>query len=349
MTSFGDQEVISQEGPITSAQSDEASEDQALTVSQLFQLQEARGLDSFLVEGLIPLGSLVSLSGDPKKGKSVLVNNLAVCVALGKPWLGKAVKQGPVVWYAFEESLEERANILRHYEGIEELPLVTVLARTPVNREAGYSLLEQRIKEIRPKLVVIDPLVAAFGDVDFNDQSQTRMALKRLKALCNDHGIVVILIHHLRKDASAGPLDRNRTAGSAQIMATCSADWILKTEEKKGVRTFRIRVTGRMIGQTELVVRSTAVTDFSLVKEGSEVATGRANSSLEDLIRLVREGSPRVFGRKELRDVYGHSDSTLDRNMRLLGELQGFHRLERKGVWFDGKEEGDYNPFENES
>lgn len=337
-------------GPIdTSELGFEGIEEPAYTISELFRLLESRGRDSFLVEDLIPIGSLISLSGDPKIGKSVLVNNLAVCVALGQSWLGKAVEQGPVLWYAFEESLEERAKILRLYDRAEEIPITTVLARTPVNREAGYQSLEERVKELCPKLVVIDPLVAAFGDVDFNDQSETRKALKRLKSLCNDYGTSVILIHHLRKDASAGPLDRNRTAGSAQIMATCSADWILKQDLTENGRTFRIRITGRLIGQKELVVQSTSMTDYAILREGTQAASTRVDENLARMKEIVREGAPKVFVRKELMEHHGFREGTVSRCMKKLGDEAGFEWEHRKGVWFDGKEEGDYNPFGNES
>src|SRR3990170_1404334 len=50
------------------------------------------------VDGLLPLSSVSMLVGDPGAKKTFLAIDLAVCVAIGKPWLGRQVRQGPVLF-----------------------------------------------------------------------------------------------------------------------------------------------------------------------------------------------------------------------------------------------------------
>ena len=52
----------------------------------------------WLIEGLVPAGSLAVLYGAPKVGKSFLALDWALCTAAGKPWLGRKVPKGDVVF-----------------------------------------------------------------------------------------------------------------------------------------------------------------------------------------------------------------------------------------------------------
>jgi Mrp family chromosome partitioning ATPase len=50
--------------------------------------------ENWLVDGLLPTGGLSVLVGKPKAGKSTLARALAVAVARGEPWLGRATFPG---------------------------------------------------------------------------------------------------------------------------------------------------------------------------------------------------------------------------------------------------------------
>src|SRR5215204_6338233 len=56
----------------------------------------------YLVKGLIPRTGLTVVWGPPKCGKSFWVFDVAMHVALGWDYRGRRVRQGPVVYFAFE-------------------------------------------------------------------------------------------------------------------------------------------------------------------------------------------------------------------------------------------------------
>jgi RecA-family ATPase len=56
----------------------------------------------YLVKGIIPRVGLTVIWGPPKCGKSFWIFDVAMHVALGWPYRGRRVQQGPVVYCAFE-------------------------------------------------------------------------------------------------------------------------------------------------------------------------------------------------------------------------------------------------------
>ena len=61
----------------------------------------------WLVEGLIPMGTVTFISGDGGLGKSLLGQQLAMAAALGASWCGKPVQQTPSVALFCEDRVDE--------------------------------------------------------------------------------------------------------------------------------------------------------------------------------------------------------------------------------------------------
>src|SRR5262245_1971132 len=70
---------------------------------------------AYLVKGLIPRTGLVVVWGPPKCGKSFWTFDLAMHVALGRPYRGRRVIAGPAVYFAFEgaDGFKARAEAFR--------------------------------------------------------------------------------------------------------------------------------------------------------------------------------------------------------------------------------------------
>src|SRR3989304_3432927 len=80
----------------------------------------------WVVEGLFSRPSINLLVGDPGSKKTVLALDLAACVALGKPWLGKPVVQSPITYVDEELGMQRflgRANAaLQAHGAVAETP-----------------------------------------------------------------------------------------------------------------------------------------------------------------------------------------------------------------------------------
>lgn len=174
-----------------------------VSMSELAAL-EAQG---DLVEGLLPMAGVTLCVGQPRDGKSTLMAAISASVAAGKPFAGRAVAQGSVLWIQEVRSsvagLEQR---LRHLaKGLGHEPTLPIHLLHP----RGFSLDDdQEIEElleildsIQACLVVIDSLrsVSTFDD---DDSLSVDTTMQRLDALCGNSQRSVVAIHHCTYDDS---------------------------------------------------------------------------------------------------------------------------------------------------
>lgn len=291
-----------------------------------------RAIDEDLVEGLIPNGSLVLFGGEAKQGKSVFLTNLAVAVASNLPWLGRKVSPGPVLWCAYEESVAERAHILAAYEGIESLPIHTAFTwGNPLDDEDGQGLnwLWGKLDETRPRLVIIDPLMGAMQDAEFDKPRQARLKLEGLKKIAEQYGIVIIVIHHLNK--SFGKAVQNRLSGSHQLSAASSASWTIRiTTKNESWRDFELNYWARIIGSGTLRIRSAGLTYFEDITkselESAQPTHARKLSAKDALLRLVESEPDRLWTTAEAEIAIRKSTSTVN---KCVQELVSEGKLER--------------------
>lgn len=270
--------------------------------------------DDDLIEGLLGRDSLLLLAGDAKTGKSVLCTNLAMSVALGKPWLGLKVKQGNVLWFCYEESARERAHALRPYGELEGVPfqIVWPMEDWLIDHYDGLGFLESSIAHLKPALIVIDPLVAATGNTDYETPGMGRNKLTKLKDLCNDHGVCVIVIHHLNKDFRSGS-GYSRHAGSHQLVATASADWTLTSSISSESREIRIATRSRIYGHRNLVVQSSGMTDFRMVEKSNSEVVQR-----EVILDALKKGSDQGLKVPELSAETSYSEYQVRKILKAL-------------------------------
>jgi hypothetical protein len=65
----------------------------------------------WLVEGLVPSGTVTMLSGDGGTGKSLLSLQLACAVALGHQWIGFPVASGRAMFVSAEDDVSSSPKI----------------------------------------------------------------------------------------------------------------------------------------------------------------------------------------------------------------------------------------------
>src|SRR5215210_8238892 len=81
-----------------------------LSLDELFAL-ELPEID-YIVEEILPTESFCLLDGREKSGKGLLSLDLCASVALGEPFLDRAVKEGPAIYCAAEENIRDvRARV----------------------------------------------------------------------------------------------------------------------------------------------------------------------------------------------------------------------------------------------
>jgi len=156
-------------------------------------LNEPEEKVSWLLADKLPAGGISVLSAKPKVGKSTLARCLALAVATGRPFLGCATSQGPVIYLALEE---KRSEVRRHFSDLGatgEEPIHIHCAAAP--RDALVELC-RLTKEINPTLVIIDPLFKFVRVADEKAYAEVCQAIEPLLILARDTGAHVMLVHH---------------------------------------------------------------------------------------------------------------------------------------------------------
>jgi RecA-family ATPase len=121
----------------------------------------------WLIQDLWGACAVGIIGGAPKACKSTLALDLAVSVASGTACLGRfeVHTPGPVVVYLAEDALprvRDRVAQLCQYRGISlsslDLHVVTATSLR-LDLERDQNALDQTLTALRPKLLVLDPLV----------------------------------------------------------------------------------------------------------------------------------------------------------------------------------------------
>ena len=166
------------------------------------------------VQDMIPVGTVTMLGGDGATGKSLLAGQLAASTALGKPWLGFDVRQGPVLFLTAEDDLDElhrRLDAILAETGtlFEEVPdfrLVPLVGEdavlgtfdprsNTVKPTALFEAVQEHVRATKPVLVVLDTLSDLFGG-DENQRTQARQFIGLLRGLAVQHKLALVLLSH---------------------------------------------------------------------------------------------------------------------------------------------------------
>lgn len=169
------------------------------------------------VDGVLPLGGFVGLYGPSGTGKSFVAIDMALSIAAGIPWQGRAVKHGFSLYVSAEGTggLGQRAMAwLRHHRvDPEDLGdnMAWITEAVPVYHEsADLDVLFDRFMEIGrdPDFIVIDTLARCF-EGDENLQEPMGAFVRGIDRLRNECGATIVVIHHT---GASGERERGNTA-----------------------------------------------------------------------------------------------------------------------------------------
>jgi hypothetical protein len=172
------------------------------TVEELLNLP----LPKPLVEDILVAGSFIVFYGQPGTAKTFTAVDIALKIALGRPWFGHAVRRGPVVYVDYEGSADigqrVKAWLIENDVSASEFSSASFLLETVnILDEADIERLFVTIDAlaVRPALLIIDTLARAMGGAEENSAKEMGRAIAVVDRLRARYGCAVILIHHTTK------------------------------------------------------------------------------------------------------------------------------------------------------
>ena len=284
----------------------------------------------FCVDTLLPQG-LTILGGAPKVGKSWLVLDLSVHIAKGEAIWNLPTRQSGVLYLCLEDS-EKRVQ-QRLLSITDEVPQERLFLATQAGKLAD-ALCTQIREQVRLHpdiaLVIVDTfqMVRGGADVTYANDYEN---VQRMKALSDDLGIALLLVHHLRKRGDSDEL--NKLSGTTGLSGAADAVLILDRSDRMREEA-KLTCTGRDIEARELQLRfNRGECVWELLRDSLEQRSLPAE--LSALVSLLQQrgafsGSNTALA-AEVSAVIGQSVPAKGLK-QLMNQWRG--QLEREGIHF---------------
>ncbi len=257
-----------------------------------------------VVERVLPVGGISLLGAKPKVGKSTLARALSVSVARGEPFMGRATKQGAVVYLALEEKRSEIAKHFRRMGAEDELIFIHV-GSAP---EEALIALALAIDEHKPVLAIADPILKLVRLKDGNDYAEVSRALEPVIDMARNSGCHIMCVHHLSKGDRTGG---DAILGSTALYGAVDTALIMR-RSNEGVRTvYSIQRYGDDLPETVVALDAetgcvTAAGELSaiqLAEAGKAVLEATGTETLSEPDIRQRVGGNQTLTAKAIRHL----------------------------------------------
>ena len=207
------------------------------------QIQDPPQLSPELICGILREGNKMIITGESKAGKTCLSQELAVCIAEGKPWLGKfKCEQGKVLYINLEV---EEASLFYRFKAIYDANEWKIGSNAhniqPWNLRGKAlpldKLAEKVIRRCRGqnyKLIILDPLYKV-QQGDENSAEAISLFCNSLDRLAHETGAAIVYDHHHPKGSSGDRKIIDRGSGSGVFArdadAICDLSFLSPSKE----------------------------------------------------------------------------------------------------------------------
>jgi AAA domain len=297
--------------------------EQPLPVVRVWEIQSQENAQRWLVEGLWGASSVGVIGGAPKCAKTWLGLDMALSVATGTACLGKyAVPEpGPVLIYLAEDALlvvRERVAGMARHRGLDLAGVEVHVITAPVlrlDRGPDRARLWEATKRLRPRLLVLDPLVRLHG-IDENNAGEVAELLAYFRSLQRQLDLSVLLVHHTRKNATGGVAAGQGLRGSSDIHAFGDSNLYLRRMREHLVLSSEHRAAPASAPvYLELVATDAETTHLEVIAE-LEDGNRKQRSLNERVLDLLAGGAVRT--RANLRASLGVKNERLGESLESL-------------------------------
>ena len=297
----------------------------------------------WMVAEWLPEASCGLLVAPPGNYKTWILSALGFSVATGRPFLGRypITGRGPVLFIQQEDPwgmLQSRLACMfpqkkpvgdskgpyeldcRFVQEFDEIPIYWYTdRRLSFADKAALAGMEQKIVELRPRLVMIDPLYTAVDTKDYMAEGAQRMLA--LKLMRDKYGCSFVIAHHTTVSGSASA-DRSSIWGSQFLNAWLEFGWRLPEGDEKGntiIRHFK------SCEDPKRIHAKFTITDWSFDVEIDEKFSESISERMEEMI--LSGGDPKSI--RAIAKKVGCSISTAHEVIRKMGlkkDKEGYYR-----------------------
>lgn len=304
-------------------------DDPLLPVVRVGDLPHEDQAQRWLVEQLWGESSVGVIGGAPKCSKTWLGLDLALSVATGTACLGRYAvpRAGPALVYLAEDALpivRERVAGMAQHRGLELAAVAIHVITAPtlqLDREPHRSRLFETARRLRPRLLLLDPLVRLHS-IDENHAGEVAGLLAYFRSLQRQLDLSVLLVHHTRKNAAAGVAAGQGLRGSSDLHAFGDSNlYLRRTREHLVLSSEHRAAPAAPPVALQLVATDAHRTHLEVIAELHE----HQRRSLQDqVLDLLAPGM--VLTRAKLRDTLGIKNERLGEALEALEQAGRLRR-----------------------
>ena len=293
---------------------------QTLPVVRVGEIVRDDNTPRWLVEQLWGASSVGVIGGAPKCSKTWLGLDLALSVATGTACLGKyAVPQaGPVLVYLAEDALpvvRERVEGMARHRGLDLDRVEIHVITTPtlrLDREPHRGQLMETARRLRPRLLLLDPLVRLHG-LDENHATEVSGLLAYFRLLQRKFDLSVMLVHHTRKNAAGGVAAGQGLRGSSDLHAFGDSNLYLRRTKDRLVLSSEHRAAP---ASPPVYLELVADAETTHLEVRAEVQHEKQTSLQDQVLALLTSG--KTLTRAKLRDTLSVKNERLGEALESL-------------------------------
>ena len=197
-----------------------------------------------VIHGILRETEIMNLIAAPKTGKSWLVNDLALAVAAGKPWLGHfETEQGCVLILDNElhpETSSDRIRRIAEARGNDlDLLAESVYFKHLRGELQDIHSLKPFFDSVKPgmfKVIVLDALYRFVPESSSENDNAARTGIyNTLEAIAKRLGCCIVIVHHTTKGDQAGKGVTDIGAGASAQSRAADAHVVLRPHKQQGV------------------------------------------------------------------------------------------------------------------
>ncbi|MGI3899639.1 MAG: AAA family ATPase [Janthinobacterium lividum] len=194
----------------------------------------------YLVDGLIEAETLFALTGDYETGKSLMVLDMAHCIAYGLPWAGRKTTRAGVLYLCPEGpgGLARRQDAWHLRQAalgneVEDGPIEVVRSAVDLfNSDEHLKEIAERVRTFKDRhgveceMVIVDTFRQSTPGADENSAKDVSTFTAKLNRMRDARKVACGYVHHQGKNAARG------ASGSTALIANVDIHLVAKMKSK---------------------------------------------------------------------------------------------------------------------
>ena len=231
------------DAPLTVLAPEPVAEEQELFVSVADFMSRHSELRPPIIHGFLREGETMNIIASPKTGKSWLVLDLAVSVAMGYEWQGYPCNQGRVLIIDNElhpDVLTWRLNQVLVERGVTQERLrdrLFIFSQRGRLQDINFmGTYMDRLAKGNFKMIIVDAFYRVMPkNMDENDNGTMASVYNLIDRYAGTTGAAFVLIHHTTKGVQANKAITDVSAGAGSQSRACDTHVVLRRHEEEGV------------------------------------------------------------------------------------------------------------------